>query len=349
MSEDAASGTNRRTHGGLAALACLLALVALLLSAWCAWQVWQWNAARSSLAAESAALDARLGAAQREADAARTQQQAMQGQLQDQVGDLRAVRSAQSTLDQRTRNLETALGRVSDQQTQGRDALLLDDAEFLLRAGQQRWVLFHDAAAAARAYELADDALAQVGDPVFAPVRSAIADERAALTAASTPARAHALDALSALRAQAALLPLVDTDATRRSVPDNSLPARAWHALSGVLRVERDNGTSVPAVNARIARELLALDFAQAQASLLAFDQSGYRDAMQQADALLAARFDGETPEVRAVRAQVQAISAVAASTAPQLGGALAQLRTLRAAHAMQALSMPSASSAGRP
>lgn len=349
MSEDVASGTHRRARGGLAALACLLAFAALLLSAWCAWQVWRWNAARSSLAAESAALDARLGAAQREADAARAQELAVQGQLQDQIGDLRGVRDAQNSLDQRTRNLETALGRVSDQQTQGRDALLLDDGEFLLRAGQQRWVLFHDAAAAARAYELADDALAQVGDPAFAPVRSAIADERAALTAAATPARAHALDTLSALREQAAMLPLADADAARRSTPDNSLPARVWHALSGVLRVERDNGASVPAANARIARELLALDLAQAQASLLAFDASGYRNAVQQANTLLAARFDGEAPEVRAVRMQLQTLSTASASAEPQLGGALAQLRTLRAAHAMQSLNVPSAASAAQP
>lgn len=349
MSEDAASGTNRRARGGLAALACLLASVALLLSAWCAWQVWRWNAARSSLAAESAALDARLGAAQREADAARAQQLAVQGQLQDQIGDLRAVRDGQNSLDQRTRNLETALGRLSDQQTQGRDALLLDDGEFLLRAGQQRWVLFHDAAAAARAYELADDALAQAGDPALAPVRSAIADERAALTAAAAPARAHALDTLSALRAQAALLPLADTDAAHHGAPDDSLPARAWHALSGVLRVERDNGASVPAANARIARELLALDFAQAQASLLAFDASAYRDDVQQANALLAARFDGDAPEVRAVRAQLQTLSTLAASAEPQLGSALAQLRTLRATHAMQSLNVPPAASAAQP
>ena len=146
-----------------------------------------------------------------------------------------------------------------------------------------------------------------------------------------------------------AVLPLAATDGARRGTPDDGLLARTWRALSGVLRVERDTGTSVPAANARIARELLALDVAQAQASLLAFDAAGYRAAVRQSDALLSARFDGDAPEVRAMRAQLQALSAAADVPAPQLGGALAQLRTLRAAHAMQLIAPAPATSTVKP
>ena len=92
------------------------------------------------------------------------------------------------------------------------------------------------------------------------------------------------------------------------------------------------------------------LDLAQAQASLLAFDETGSHRAVQGAEALLAGRFDTQAPEVRAAHTQLQALSAARATTvAPQLGGALAQLRALRASHAMQAIAPAPATSVAHP
>ncbi len=346
MTDDATDRSRRAAHGTVTMLACLLAVLALLVAAASAWRVWQRNGTQD---AQAAALEARLAASEHEAAAARAQQQTLQNRLDDMQSELRTEHDAQNALDQRTRNLETAIGQISNQQFQGRDALLLDDAEFLLRAGQQRWTLFHDADAAVRAYALADDALAQVSDQVYPPVRSAIANERAALAAAAAPSRMHALDSLASLREQASTLPLAGPESAPHA-QDNGVLARAWHALSGVLRVERDNGASAPAADARIARELLALDLAQAQASLLAFDETGFSTAAQRADALLAARFDPDASEVRAARSQLQAVlNARAAAAAPQLGGALAQLRALRASHAMQSVAPAPAASTDKP
>src|SRR5581483_11993393 len=165
MTDDATDRSRRAARGTATVFASILALLALIVAAACAWRVWQWNGTQRAQHAQVSALGARLAASERD---------------------------AQNALDQRTRNLETAIGQISNQQFQGRDALLLDDAEFLLRAGQQRWMLFHDADAAARAYALADEALAQVSDQVYQPVRSAIANERAALAAAAAPSRMHA-------------------------------------------------------------------------------------------------------------------------------------------------------------
>jgi len=342
--------TNRRGRSNAAAaLACLLVLLALIIAGWAAWQQ-RWLRHNSiDNSARTVNLEERVVAAEREVAAARVQQQGVQRQLEDVQGELRAARDARDGLDQRMRNLETAIGQISSQQLQGREALLLDDAEFLLRAGRQRWDLFNDADAAARAYTLADDALAQVSDQVYAPVRSAIAAERAALVAASSPARVHALDTLAALRQQASGLPIAGSAAAPHA-SENGVLARTWRALSGVLRVERDKGASPAAADARIARELLALDLAQAQASLLAFDETGFRDAVHGADALLAARFDTDAAGVRTARSHLQALSVVRTATvAPQLGGALAQLRALRASHAMQAITPAPATSAVQP
>ena len=349
MADDAAYQTRRGARSVLTVFACLLALLALLLAGWAALQQrWLWRTSIDN-AAKTVNLQERVVTAERAAATARAQQQSLQSRIDDLQSELRADHDAQNALDQRTRNLETAIGQISNQQFQGRDALLLDDTEFLLRAGQQRWTLFHDADAAARAYTLADDALAQVSDQVYAPVRSAIAAERATLVAASSPARTQALDTLAALRQQAPGLPMAGSESAPH-VSENGVLARAWHALSGVLRVERDKGASAPAADARIAREVLALDLAQAQASLLAFDETGYHDAVQGADALLAARFDADAPEVRTARSRLQTLSSARIATpAPQLGGALAQLRALRASHAMQAIAPAPAVTTGKP
>jgi uroporphyrin-3 C-methyltransferase len=180
-------------------------------------------------------------------------------------------------------------------------------------------------------------------------VRSSIANERATLTAAAVPARAHALDELASLRTQASSLPLAASGQVPRGEPDSGFLARTWHALSGILRVERDSAP-VPAADARIAHELLALDLAQAQSALLAFDEAGFRAAGQRADELLAARFDADAPGVRTARTRLQALlGAHGAATAPQLGGALAQLRALRASHAVQSIVPTAATSAAKP
>src|SRR5690242_1801498 len=315
VDEPATQSSRRGKSNAVAVFACLLALLALIVAAASVWRVRQWNKAQASGAVRIGVIESRLNAVEREAGAARSQQQALQSRLDEMQSELRAEHDAQNALDQRTRNLETAIGQISNQQSQGRDALLLDDAEFLLRAGRQRWDLFHDAAAAARAYTLADDALAQVSDPIYGPVRSAIASERATLVAASMPARQRALDTLAALREQTPGFPLAGSEPVPQE-QKNGVLARAWRALSGVLRVERDDGSSAPAADARIARELLTLDLAQAQASLLAFDETGFRSALQRADALVVARFDADAPEVRAMRSQLQALSTLRSATA---------------------------------
>src|SRR5579883_48764 len=261
MTDDAACQTRRGARSALMVFACLLTLLALIAAAACAWRVWQWNRIQRTQAERTAALEARVAAAERQWGAVRAQQHSLQSRIDDLHSELRDEHDAQNALDQRTRNLETTIGQISSEQSRGRDALLLDDAEFLLRAGQQRWALFHDAEAAARAYALADDALAQVAEPSFAQVRSGIANERAALIAAAAPSRQQTLDQLTALRAQAADLPLAQAASSSRR-PDNGVFARAWQALSGILTIERDSGASVPATDARIAREMLALDLA---------------------------------------------------------------------------------------
>src|SRR5579875_2826723 len=324
---DAAARPPRRRMPAASVLALVLAVIALLLAGYGYWS--ERRLARDT-ARRAGPVESRLSALEQTL-AARTQQdQAYDHRLAVLESGLDGIRSDLHGLEQRTGNLETAFATLSGQQASAHDALLLDDAAMLLRTGQQRYELFHDADGALKAYALAIQALGQVRDPAYAPVRAAAASERDALAAAAPPSR---------LAAPAVGAPL---------------PARAsaWtrivHAFGGIVRIERDNGAAPPVADAQFARELAALDLAQAEEALLAFDEYAYRSALRRVAATLAARFDGDDAAVRSARDRIAALLAQhAGGPPPRLGGALAQLQSLRASAALRAPAPASAASGG--
>ena len=330
---------------GLAALAVIVAIVALAVAAWSVWRLQRFthseDAARKQDAATIASLQSQLAAGNQQAQAGSHRI----GTLETGVDDLRATMQG---LGRRVANLETAFTNLNGQQQSGRDTLLLNDAEMLLRTGQQRYDLFHDSASALKAYSQAIEVLAQVQNPAYAPVRASATTERDALAAAAPPSRQAALDTLSRLRSQSAALALANGGpASASSTAKPGFWSRVGHAFSGIVRVSHDNDSAAPLADPRLAPQALALDLAQAQEALLAFDETDYRDALQRADALLAAQYDPQDGGVKGARAQIANLLAQRASgPAPQLGGALAQLQSLRAAQTPVAPT-PSASAAG--
>ena len=316
---------------GLAALAVVVAIVALAVAAWSVWRLQRFThseeAARKQDAATIASLQSQLAAGNQQAQAGTHRI----GNLETGVDDLRATAQG---LGRRVANLETAFTNLNGQQQSGRDTLLLNDAEMLLRTGQQRYDLFHDSASALKAYSQAIEVLAQVQNPAYAPVRASATTERDALAAAAPPSRQAALDILSRLRSQSAALTLANGGpASASSAAKPGFWSRVGHAFSGIVRVSHDNDSAAPLADPRLAPQALALDLAQAQEALLAFNETDYRDALQRADALLAAQYDPQDAGVKDARAQIANLLAQRASgPAPQLGGALAQLQSLRAA-----------------
>ena len=332
---------------GLAALAVIVAIVALAVAAWSVWRLQRFaqseQAARNQDAATIASLQSQLAAGTQQAQAGNHRI----GTLETGVDDLRATTQG---LGRRVANLETAFTNLNGQQQSGRDTLLLNDAEMLLRTGQQRYELFHDSVSALKAYSQAIEVLAQVQNPAYAPVRASATTERDALAAAAPPSRQAALDTLSRLRSKTAALPLAtDKPATASSAAKPGFWSRIGHAFSGIVRVSHDDDTTTPLADPRLAPQALALDLAQAQEALLAFDETDYRDALKRADALLAAQYDPQDASVKDVRAQIATLLAQRASgPAPQLGGALAQLQSLRASQTPPVPALPaSAASSG--
>lgn len=314
------------------ALAVLLALVAVAGSGYVGWRQWQQE---RGLAADSAA---RAGLGEQV------------GKLQGGVEQLGSLRDRLTTLEQanhnldeqwqglsqRSRTLEDAVAKLSEKTLSGHDSMLLDEAESLLRMADERYRLFHDAADAAAAYGLADQALAAVNDGAYSGVRQSLAAERVALLKSQPSTEAATLDALTALRAGVQNWPLKPLDAPA----DGAHPGVWWRiraALAGVISVRRDNGAPLAVADARFARELVALDLAQAQAAVLAHDGDAYAGALGRATAGIDGQFNVADAQVQQGRAELVKLAQARPAAAVELGGALTQLRNQRAVHALHA------------
>ncbi|MGH8214144.1 MAG: uroporphyrinogen-III C-methyltransferase [Rhodanobacteraceae bacterium] len=333
--DDAPATPPRKPRGravGLAGIAAVIAIVALGLAAWNTWHQQRSleaaDAARNQDAAALADLRTQLAASNQRSEAGNQRTVTLEQRLDD-------LRAAQRGLESRASNLETALSNLSGQQQSGRDTLLLNDAEMLLRTGQQRYELFHDASGALKAYSQAIEVLAQVQNPAYAPVRASATTERNDLAAAAPPARQASLDTLSRLRGGVASWPLATPAPASAASSKPGFWSRVAHSFNGVVRITRDHGSVAPPADTGFARQTLALDLAQAQEALLAFDEDSYRAALQRADATLAAQFDANDAGVKQARADIaDMLSRRGSGTAPRLGAALAQLQSLRASQA---------------
>jgi uroporphyrin-3 C-methyltransferase len=322
----------RKRPPGLAVLAILVALTALAVAAWSSWRLYHFAhdelAVRQRDAATIAALQSQLAAGDEQARAGDHRV----GKLESGLDDLRV---ATQGLDRRIANLETAYTNLSGQQQSAQDTVRLNDAEMLLRTGAQRYELFRDSSGALKAYSQAIEVLAQVQNPAYAPVRASATTERDALAAAAPPSRQAALDTLSTLRGKVASLPLASRESTAPASAPPQKPgfwSRVGSALGGIVKVSHDDDKAVPLTDAGFARQTLALDLAQAQEALLAFDDATCRAALQRADDALAAQFDSSDAGVKDASAQVKNLLAQhGGGPPPRLGGALAQLQSLRA------------------
>jgi uroporphyrin-3 C-methyltransferase len=343
----AAPPQRRRRLPPLAVLATIVALAALALAAWTAWRVEHAARAEASQHQRDAATIANLhsqlvaGSEQAQAGGRRI------AGIESGLDDLRASVQGQG---RRIANLESGFATLSGQQQSAHDTVLLNDTETLLRGAEQRYQLFHDSAGALKAYRQAIDVLAQVRNPAYAPVRASAITERDALAAAAPPSRQAALDALSTLRNELGELPLASMTPATAASSAPGFWSRVGRAFSGIVTVSREPGATASLTDVRFARQDLALDLAQAQEALLAFDQASYRSALTNGEAVLAAQFDGGNAAVKRARATLDRLLAQhATGPAPTLGGALAQLQSVRASQSPAVPATAASSGAAKP
>lgn len=308
-------------------------LVLLALAAALAW--WLTRGQRELGAQRLDELALRVDALTRTEQQMRSDLDALRARLADADSVNRSVREELLGAAERARSLEDAVAHLADERLSGRDALSLNEAEFILQLAGERLRLFQDPAAAIAAYRLADSALAAAEDPLFASVRQTIAAEIAALEAAQPLQTQATLGALATLRTQLATLPT--RAASARVESSDSGESRFARVFGQFVRIRR--GEADPDLGMRdagLARSLAALDLRAAEAALFARDGTAFTRALASARSGIGAGFDNDAAAVRDALAEIDRLAALPMAPAlPELGTALRELRNLRTTRAL--------------
>ena len=248
----------------------------------------------------------------------------------------RGIREEVLSFAERSRSLEDAVANLAEQRLNNRDAMALNEAEFILQLAGERLALFRDASGAMAAYRLADSALAAAEDPLFASVRQTISAEMQALDAAKPMQTRATLKTLADLRAGLLELPM-KTSAEIVSATPNAQRSRLRQILDQFVRISHDDGGPVLAArDEKLSRLLIAIDLRAAEAALFARDQDAFNDALNRARAGVEAIFDPTAPAVRTTLASIEQLAATPLAPAlPELGTALNELRNLRTTRAL--------------
>lgn len=324
-----------RARSGSTWLVAILALAAIGAGAYAVWRVHAFE--RGQAAAESALrtqIDARIDEIARGAEQRKRDVEGLRARVGDADSVNRSLREELLSLAERSRHLEDAIANLAEQRLGARDALAMNEAEFLLQQAKERLGLFRDAQAAIVAYRLADSALAAAEDPVFASVRQSIGAELQALEASRPVETRAALATLERLRGELAGMP---QPRVASSAPAAE-PASRWRAfLDQFVRIrhgaQRD---SFGDRDVALARSLCALDLRMAEAALFARDAEAWKSALQRARAGLEAGFDVDAQPVKAALADLDRLAAAPLAPAlPELGNALKELRNLRATRSL--------------
>jgi uroporphyrin-III C-methyltransferase len=325
-------GTAKSRRGGPGMIILLILVVALGALAW--WyfdrQMRERDTGRSDeMAAQIAALTQSNEQLRRDVDSVRSR-------YNDADSMNRGIREEVLSFGERSRALEDAVANLSEQRVNNRDAMALNEAEFILQLAGERLALFRDANGAMAAYRLADSALAAAEDPLFASVRQTISAEMQALEAAKPMQTRATLTTLASLRGSLASLPTRPNPASK---PPTTVAQRSRlrEILDQFVRVSRDDES--PAFSARneeLTRSLVAIDLRAAEAALFARDQETFDAALKRARGGIDSVFDTDAAAVRSAIASIDELIATPLSPPlPELGTALGELRNLRTTRAL--------------
>lgn len=325
-----------------AMLATLLALAAVALGGYAVWQGMQTQERMelsSSHADDSAAISDRLDALDASQQTLRSEIERVRTRQQDAQHVSEGAREELLSVTERSRHLEDAVANLARQRSSNRNALVLNEAEYLLQVASQQLTLFHDVSAARQAYQLADSALAGTSDTVFATVRQTISSELRLLEHTKATSPAATVAALERLRGQLTTLPL------RRAAdePDPADEPRWISLLSRFVHIERGAAQTAADRDPQRARLLPAIDIRAAQAAALAHDEDAYTAALAHVGESLQTLFDPQAPAVGAASEELARLRDIHVATRlPELGSALRELRNLRATRALsQPLTRP--------
>ncbi|MES1941299.1 uroporphyrin-III C-methyltransferase [Salinisphaera sp. T5B8] len=244
-----------------------------------------------------------------------------------------------SELQESLQTTQTQLAELSDARNDGANRLQLDQIESLLRVANQRVQLYDDPQGAARALEMASDAIARKNDPRLFDIRGEIANEIAALQALPSPDIEGLSLQLAALIEQVPNLPLASSvpgeyenqeQASQDADSDEGMSfdefqsqfSQGWDhfknsvgdALSGMLTIRRSDGTQralLPPDQAFFLNQNLQLELRSARLALLERDTQNYRESLATAREWLADYYDTDAAPVSNMRERLDQMSNV--------------------------------------
>jgi uroporphyrin-3 C-methyltransferase len=282
------------------------------------------------------------------------EQQTWQQQLDSSQAQLAALLAAQAQLGTRLEQLPSAaqwrereqllasLQGEQQQQTARLDALFgksredwrLAEAEHLLRLAALRLSALQDINSAEALLQAADQILHQQDDPAAFASRQQLARDLETLRTLQRPDRTGLFLRLAALRQQAEQLtplqPLAEgqggvlLDLAEQEAPDS--PFKAWlQTLSGYFRIQ----------GLQQVRLALSLALEQAQWAALHGYSAVYRQALGQAEEILAAHFNAEDPAAAGLRQRLGELADLPVEVqVPDLSDSLATLQAYLARRA---------------
>ena len=287
--------------------------------------------------------EAELAAVQRNLDASTQSIEALEGNVGELASDdsrtnasidnlRRDVEQRADILESlppRMATLERSVAALQGVSIEARNTYLIAEAEYYMQIANAQLKLAGNPYLASLALGQADDRLLQLADPALIEVRSAIADELAALEVMEKPDIAGVTLILASLARVVDSLPLRsagDVVAAETEALDTEMSgtARMWAAVkdaaSGLVKVTPPDGDKAALITpdvADLARSNLSLQLQAARLALLRGEQEIFEQSLDDADAWLVLYFNTGSAQVRSARQTMSEIRTEYAAVAP--------------------------------
>lgn len=349
---------NKPRGNGIALLALLLAVIAVGLVGFQQWQDWRDSGQVDDTAS---AVDAGLSDLGTRIDATRESITALESELQtlqsadganaDNVERLQRALAEQvrriDALPSRIGGLEASLATLQGISAGARDRWLLGEAEYYLQLANAQLQLANNPEIASLALAMADERVAQLGDPALTPVRAAISNELAAIDAMDKPDIEGTTLKLSSLAGVTASLPLKDIRNSGEQAVEAEVTTdeeqggfdRALNSMKGVVSGMVEYRTADENVMPLIAPEAeyflrtnLSLQLESARLALLKGEQAIYEQSLADASNWLTTYFDPDSQAVQSAQATITELSdGQFVVSPPDISGSLRALRQFNA------------------
>jgi uncharacterized protein HemX len=264
------------------------------------------------------------------------------------------LESQQRNIDERIRLLDSLPIRVSALESSvaslkgvsagARDTWLLAEAEYYMQIANAQLQLAGNPHLAMLALRMADERLMQLGNPALIEVRTAVADELAALDVMDKPDIEGATLTLSSLAQVVDSLPLKDhkrandensddIDTEELSGIDRAV-ASMKDAMSGLIKITPPDQVAMPLVTPDaeyFLRTNLTLQIQVARLALLRGEAAVFEQSLNDASSWLHQYFDTESTQVGAALQTIDEIrGGQFAIAAPDISNSLRLLRQFR-------------------